>query len=380
MGSSTGLLHLGVVLDGAGCHPAAWRAPEAERPRLFEPGYLVDLARQAERGRLDFVVADDAFPSGDPRPDRVTARLDAVLALARVAPATESIGLIATVTTTHTEPFHVSKNIATLDHVSGGRAGWRVAVSTTDDEARLFGRKPAATPAEAYAEASETADVVTRLWDSWEDDAVIRDQPTGRYVDRDKLHSIDFDGRFFSVRGPSITPRPPQGQVMVALDATSSDAVAVAGRWANIAFVSATNVAEAASGAAAVRDVAAASGRDPGDVAVLAVIDAVIGADADARRARLDALAVRPDGDVLFTGTPGELASLMEDWFRSGAVDGFLLRPAVLPVDLTALVEGVVPALQAAGVFRRSYEAATLRERFGRPRPASRYATTGTAS
>jgi alkanesulfonate monooxygenase SsuD/methylene tetrahydromethanopterin reductase-like flavin-dependent oxidoreductase (luciferase family) len=282
-----------------------------------------------------------------------------VLALARVAPVTESIGLVATVTTTHTEPFHVSKNVATLDFVSQGRAGWSVAVSTTDDEARLFGRKPAAPPDELYAEASEAVDVATRLWDSWEDDAVIRDPATGRYIDRDKLHYIDFEGRFFSVRGPSITPRPPQGHVVVAVDATSPAALEVAGRWADVAFVTATSADGAASHAATVRDAATRAGRAPADVIVLSVIDATLGQDA---------------------GAVADLAAVMEEWFRAGAVDGFLVRPAVLPVDLAALVDGVVPRLRAAGVFREHYEGRTLREHLGLARPANRYASAGAAS
>ena len=154
---------------------------------------------------------DDGF---DPAPDRP----DALLALARIAPATASIGLVATITTTHTEPFHVSKNVATLDFVSLGRAGWRVAVSTSDEAAKRFGRKEPAPLDELYAEAADAIEVVQRLWDSWEDEAVIRDKPTGRYIDREKVHYIDFEGPFFNVRGPSITPRSPQGQPLLFID------------------------------------------------------------------------------------------------------------------------------------------------------------------
>jgi len=211
--SETDPLHLAVALDGTGWHPAAWRSPSARPGELFTPGYWTDLVTEAERGLLDFVTFEDALAlqssrlDGEPdgRTDQVRGRLDAVLVAARVAPLTSRIGLVPSISALHTEPFHISKAIATLDLVSQGRAGWQVAVSRTEEEALLFGRKPAAPPALLWQEAAEAVEVVVRLWDSWEDDAVIRDVATGRYVDRDRLHYIDFVGEFFSVKGPSIT-------------------------------------------------------------------------------------------------------------------------------------------------------------------------------
>src|SRR4029079_19235500 len=148
----------------------------------------------------------------DPR--WLAGRPDAVLAASRVAPVTHHIGLIPVVTVTHTEPFHVSKAIATLDFVSQGRAGWQVRVAGTPHEAELFGRRDVGA-VDLFDEASDAVEVARRLWDSWEDEAAIRDRSTGRFVDRDKLHYIDLVGKYFSVKGPSITPRPPQGQPVV---------------------------------------------------------------------------------------------------------------------------------------------------------------------
>ncbi len=230
-------LHLAVALDGAGWHPAAWREPDARPSELFSPGYWVDLVVEAERGQLDFVTIEDSLALQstrrrelDERTDQVRGRLDAVLVAARVAPRTSAIGIVPVATTTHTEPFHVSKSIATLDYVSNGRAGVQARVSATSFEARQFGRREinAAGPApgtsgdstavaDLFDEAADFVEVVRRLWDSWEDDAEIRDVATGRFVDRDKLHYIDFEGKWFSVRGPSITPRPPQGQPPVSV-------------------------------------------------------------------------------------------------------------------------------------------------------------------
>ena len=149
---------------------------------------------------------------------------------------TSHIGLIPVATVTHTEPFHVSKAIATLDFVSHGRAGWQVRVSGTPHEAELFGRRDVS-GVDLFDEASDAVEVVRRLWDSWEDDAVIRDVGTGRFIDRDKLHYIDFAGKYFSVKGPSITPRPPQGQPVVAALAHARPVYEFAARSADLVFI-----------------------------------------------------------------------------------------------------------------------------------------------
>ena len=235
-------LHLAVALDGLGWHPAAWRSPApragaADRPLLGGP------RREAERAALDLVTIEDGLdlqstrPDGpDGRADQVRGRLDAVLVAARLAPLTRHIGLVPTTSVTHTEPFHLSTAVATLDHVSGGRAGWRPRVSARAAEAGHFGRRdiPAPGPGPArrpeavrlvgdlLAEAGDAVEVVRRLWDSWQDDAEIRDVATGRFVDREKLHYIDFVGRWFSRQGPLHRPRSPQGQPVVAALAHSS--------------------------------------------------------------------------------------------------------------------------------------------------------------
>src|SRR5689334_11694346 len=211
-------LHLAVALDGYGWHPEAWRQ-SASAERVTSGRYWSDLAITAERGLVDFVTFDDGLTAQrrrrpDIEPRWLAGRPDAVLVACRVAPVTRHIGLIPVATVTHTEPFHVSKAIATLDFISHGRAGWQVRISGTQHEAELFGRRDVQ-GVDLFDEASDAVEVARRLWDSWEDDAVIRDSATGRFVDRDKLHYIDFAGEYFSVKGPSITPRPPQGQPVV---------------------------------------------------------------------------------------------------------------------------------------------------------------------
>jgi len=385
-----GRLHLAVALDGAGWHPAAWREPAARPGELLSAGYWTDVVAEAERGLLDFATFEDGLSlqssdrrGPDRRTDQVRGRLDATLIAARVAPLTTGIGLIPTVTVTHTEPFHISKAIATLDWVSSGRAGVRVKVSARPDEAAHFGRRALATGPELvddlFAEAADYVEVVRRLWDSWEDDAEIRDVATGRFVDVSKLHYIDFDGRWFSVKGPSITPRPPQGQPPVAALAHGDVAFQLAGRSADIVFVTPRDAAHAREIVGYVRAAQASAGRADETVHVLA--DLLVYLDSDAsraaqRKARLDDRAGEQYvSDALsFTGTPPELADLMLDWQRAGLA-GFRLRPAAIPHDLAQITRALVPELQRRASFPEKYESSTLRGLLGLARPANRYAS-----
>ncbi|MGW6902044.1 LLM class flavin-dependent oxidoreductase [Streptomyces sp. NBC_01727] len=393
-------LHVAVALDGAGWHPAAWREPAARPGDLLTAKYWSDIITEAEHGLLDFVTIEDAlglqssrFTEPDSRTDQVRGRLDAVLIAARVAPLTRHIGLVPTVVATHTEPFHISKAIATLDYVSTGRAGLRIQVSARQNEAAHFGRRafprfriddldsPAVREltAELFEEAGDYVDVVRRLWDSWEDDADIRDAATGRFIDRDKLHYIDFEGSHFSVKGPSITPRPPQGQPVVSALAHQSVPFQLVARSADIGYVTPHDTDEARAIVDEIRGEQAAAGRaeDPlhifGDLVVFLDDDP---AAATARRDRLDGLAgyaYTSDAKV-FTGTPAQLADLLLEWQRAGLA-GFRLRPAVIGHDLEAITRGLVPELQRRDAFRRAYEADTLRGLLGLTRPVNRYAT-----
>src|SRR5580698_1944541 len=381
-------LHLAVALDGAGWHPAAWREPGARPAELLTAAYWTDVVAEAERGLLDFVTIEDGLSlqssyrsRPDSRTDQVRGRLDAVLIAARVAPVTRHIGLVPVVVVTHTEPFHASKAIATLDYVSSGRAGVQVRVSARPDEAAHFGRRAIppldlrdrADPAVQqlidglFAEAGDYVEVIRRLWDSWEDDAEIRDTATGRFVDRGKLHYVKFSGDYFSVKGPSITPRPPQGQPVVAALGHAGPAYRLIGQARAI-------VAE-------VRAAHAEAGRGPETINVFADLVVFLAPDARAaadRKARLDELAGREytSDAAVFTGTPAQLASLLQEWQLAG-LSGFRLRPGGIPADLKAITRGLAPELQRRGAFRTSYDAGPLRRRLGLSRPASRYAASG---
>jgi alkanesulfonate monooxygenase SsuD/methylene tetrahydromethanopterin reductase-like flavin-dependent oxidoreductase (luciferase family) len=384
MPESSNSMHLAVALDGAGWHPAAWREPDARPAELFDAGYWADLVAEAERASLDFVTIEDSLTlqSDDPfarddRIDRVRGRLDAVLIAARVAPRTRRIGLVPTATVTHTEPFHISKSIATLDYVSTGRAGVRVQIAARPDTAAHFGRRELPLIDELFAETADYVEVLRRLWDSWEDNAEIRDVATGRFIDRDKLHYIDFEGRWFSVKGPSITPRPPQGQPIVAALGHSGRSYDLIVGSADVGFVTPHDATQAAEVVGEIRALQWAAGRSQETLHLFG--DAVVFLDdtpqaAQTRRRRLDDLAgleYRSDADI-FVGTPAQLADVLQEWHEAG-LSGFRLRPAALPHDLAQITEGLVRELRRRGLFRTGYEADTLRGSLGLARPANRY-------
>jgi alkanesulfonate monooxygenase SsuD/methylene tetrahydromethanopterin reductase-like flavin-dependent oxidoreductase (luciferase family) len=310
-----------------------------------------------------------------------------------VGPTTTGIGLVPTVVVDHTEPFHASKAIATLDYVTSGRGGVRVQLDGGAAAAAHFGRRDASFAAAdvhdldnpevqtriaaAFDEAADYVEVLRRLWDSWEDDAEIRDVATGRFVDRDKLHHIDFEGRAFSVKGPSITPRPPQGQPVVTSLGHAEIPYRLIGRSTDVGFVTPRDAEHAVEIVAQVRAGQEAAGRADETVHVFGDVAVFLDDDrdaAEARRRRLDDLAPFESDAHVFVGTPVELADLVEEWAAAG-LTGFRLRPAVLPHDLRQVVDGLVPELQRRGVFRTSYDAPTLRGLLGLARPVNRYAT-----
>ena len=328
---------LAVALDRQGWQPG----PGGPAP-VFTAGWWTRLAREADAARLDFVTIEDTFGP----PGSGSARPDAVLVAARLAPVTRHVGLVPVATTTHTEPFHLSTALATVDHISDGRAGWQVRVSGRPEEAALLGRRDPLPVGELFAEAADAVEVVRRLWDSWQDDAVIKDVATGRFIDRDRLHYIDFDGPYFSVKGPSIVPRPPQGQPVIAALAHRPEVLDFAARVADLAFVT-PGLGEPPPAA-------------PGSLRLL--IDLVV---------RLEpGDPPEPSDAAGFAGTPEQLADLLADWHGRGAY-GFRLRPARLPEDLELIARRLVPLLRERGLWQP--HEGSLRGRLGLAPAANRY-------
>jgi alkanesulfonate monooxygenase SsuD/methylene tetrahydromethanopterin reductase-like flavin-dependent oxidoreductase (luciferase family) len=312
----------------------------------FSADYWAGLARTADEALLDFVTLEDTFGP----PAAGLARPDAVLVAARIAPLTSHIGLVPVATTTHTEPFHLSTALATLDYVSGGRAGWQARVSGSPAEAALLGRRPLPPVDDLFDEAADAVEVVRRLWDSWADDAVIKDVATGRFIDRDKLHYIDFAGRFFRVKGPSIVPRPPQGQPVVAALAHGPVAYEFAARSADIVFVTPRDLASVTSILGEVRAAETAVGRVGPPLKVFA-----------------DLAAPAFPADAAGSGrTLAQFAESLSEWHSAG-VDGFRLRPGELPRGLELITRDLLPLLP----FRPA--PGPLRERLGLGRAVNRY-------
>ncbi len=231
---------------------------------------------------------------------------------------------------------------------------------------------------ELFDEARDWVEVVRRLWDSWEDDAEIRDAGTGRFIDIDKLHYIDFDGPRFSVRGPSITPRPPQGQPIVSLLAHQAIPYRLAATSADLVFVTPDNADSARDIVTEIRRETAAAGRSGQRLHVWGDLVVILGDTSTAARARLRRLDDTAGGEyrsdaLIFAGTAAELADLLQEWQHVG-LSGFRLRPAAIPDDLTRITRSLIPELQRRGAFRTAYGSDTLRGRLGLPRPSNRYA------
>ena len=378
------------ALQGAGWHPAAWRAAGPAAQRLTSLRHWRDVVVEQDRLGVDAVTLEDSFTAGPTDPDgdldtsTVVGRLDALLVANAVAPATRAIGLVPTVSVTHTEPFHVATGLQTLDHVSLGRAGWRIQVSPSTREAALFGRRAGGDDVSTlFAEAREVAEVVSRLWDSWDDDAIIRDVTTGRFIDRDRIHNAEFVGEHVSVHGASIVPRSPQGRPPVFSLAHRSDAAEFAVDTADVVLVTpGFDGREARDLLTEIRALEQAAGSDVrrpvlADLAVLIGSSPAAAAD---ELAALDEAAGTPYADVSDTSvlatTVPELVSLIGD-LRGLGFDGVRLRPLRIPVDSTAIARQLVPALVTAGLRAdvASRPTADLRTRLGIAPAVSRYAS-----
>jgi FMN-dependent oxidoreductase (nitrilotriacetate monooxygenase family) len=433
-------LSLGAFMRPASIHTAAWRYPGAYPDANFNLAHMKRFIQTLERGRFDaFFMADHLavlnMPLQGLKRSATVTSFDPLTLLPALAVLTQHLGLIATASTTYNEPYHVARKFASLDHISGGRAGWNVVTSGNPDEAMNFGLEEHVEHATRYRRAREFFDVVTGLWDSWADDAFIRDVESGTYFDPDKLHVLDHRGEFLKVRGPLNIARPIQGWPVIVQAGASDAGRQLAAETAEVIFGAGSNVANAREFYADVKGRMAALGRDRDHLKVLPGAFVVVGdsaKDARAKRMRLDSLVhydsaiaslsimlghdvsrVDPDGPLppipesnssksgreriielaerekltvrqlaqrvggfgglAFVGTPATIADRMEEWLLTDACDGFNILFPYLPAGLDDFVDRVVPELQRRGIFRREYEGKTLRENLGLPRPENQF-------
>jgi FMN-dependent oxidoreductase (nitrilotriacetate monooxygenase family) len=434
-------LHLNAFLMSSGHHEAAWRLPDSDPRADVDPGHWRDLARLAERGRFDSVFLADRPALSHGGSHRPGGTLEPTIVLAIMAAATERIGVIATASTTYNDPFNLARRFASVDHVSGGRAGWNIVTTADEDAALNFSLSERPDHARRYERAEEFLEVALKLWDSWEDDAILADKDAGRFADPARIHTVDHAGEHFSVRGPLNLSRSPQGRPLIVQAGSSPDGRAFAARHAEAIFTAQQTLEDGQAFYADMKRRAADIGRDPDGVKILPGIAPVIGsteAEAQAIQAELDeaivpeygmqrmaltleipldalsldeqlpfellptapvegaqsraelivdlarreSLTVRQllsrlgggRGHRTMVGTPEQIADSIEHWFDSGAADGFNVMPALLPSGLEIFVDHVIPLLVARGLFRSEYTGSTLREHYGIPRPASRYA------
>ncbi|WP_206667645.1 LLM class flavin-dependent oxidoreductase [Muricoccus nepalensis] len=434
-------LRLGAFMRPVSIHTAAWRYPGAFPDANFNLDHLVRFARTLEAARFDaFFMADHQAVLNMPlqalKRSATTTSFDPLTLLPALAMVTERLGLIATASTTYNEPWHVARRFASLDHISRGRAGWNVVTSGNPNEAMNFGRAEHWEHAARYRRAHEFIDVVKGLWDSWADDAFVRDVESGTYFDPSKMHVLDHKGEHFSVRGPLNIARPIQGHPVIVQAGASDDGRQLAAETAEVIFAAGGTIRIVQDFYADVKARTAAANRDPDHLLVLPGAFVIVGeSDEEAREKRAildagvhydsaiaslsvalgtDASAFDPDGPLpesipetnasktgreraielarrenltvrqlaqrlggyagaAMVGTPARIADEMQEWLENGACDGFNLMFPYLPGGLDDFAGKVVPELQRRGLHRTEYEGRTLRENLGLPRPANRF-------
>jgi FMN-dependent oxidoreductase (nitrilotriacetate monooxygenase family) len=431
MSHSKRKLNLNAFLFGTGHHEASWRLPDAEPDRNLDFQQVLQIVQTAERGLLDSVFLADGY-SGRSN------KLEPFTELAALASRTKHIGLIATVGTTYNEPFHVARKFASLDHISKGRAGWNI-VTGAGSAAHNFGREEHPDHALRYEEADEFVEVAKQLWDSWEDGAVINDKAVGTRIVKDKVHTIDHKGKYYSVKGPLNIARPPQGYPVLVQAGSSESGKEFAAKVAEVIFTAHQSIESAQAFYKDVKSRLPKYGRTAEQLKILPGISPILADTVEeakeienelfeyvnkdgavkrlSERLGIDLLnhpldeplslaGVRETVDVngnksrhqlildlvrhehltlkqlinrlagarghfTFTGTPLQLADVIETWFLNEAADGFNVMPQIYPSGLEKFVDKVIPELQNRGLFRTEYEGSTLRDNLGLKRPAN---------
>ena len=428
-------IRLGVSMIGMGYHLAGWRHPDASAGGNMELQHAIRVTQTAERGLLDMAFLADGVgirfndvPKGALSHTSKNVQFEPLTLLSALAMVTSHVGLAATASTTYNEPYHIARKFASLDHISGGRAAWNVVTSATDMEAQNFGLVGAPPKTGRYDRAIEFVDVVKGLWESWEDDAFVRDKASGLNYDPDKVHVLNHEGAHFRVKGPLNVARTPQGRPIIIQAGASDQGRELAAATADVIYAAAQTLDDARAYYSDVKGRMAKYGRDPDHLKIMPGIMAVPGRTRQEAQDRyqvlqdlvqpvvglgalanylgdlsaydLDGPVPEPDpaerrdhsrggiflemarrgnltirqlylsiaggnGHRMVIGTPADIVDAMEDWFHNGGADGFNLLPTWLPGGLEEVVEMVIPEMQRRGLYRTAYEGRTLRENLG---------------
>lgn len=420
-------LHLGLFVHALGHHVGGWRHPDA-RGDATDIDWFTWIAKTAERGTFDMFFVGDALAASVHKLPSTTSRLEPLTLLAALAPQTRHIGLAATASTTFGDPFTFARAFSSLDHISRGRIAWNVVTSFSSDAARNFGRDDLPSHDERYAVAREFLEVTAKLWDGWEEGAIVRDAETGRFLDDAKIHPANHRGKYFSVEGPLNIGRSPQGRPVLIQAGSSLPGQQLAADTADVVFTAQSTLADAQAFYEGQKKLVAEAGRDPRELVILPGVMPIVGRTReeaqrtwhqlnefvdidngleqlsarfgfDVREYDLDGpvpevgaveggqsrvklltdLAVREGltlrqlaavaagsrGHRVVVGTAQDIADDFEEWFSRGGADGFNIMPAYLPDQLDLFVDLVVPELRERGLFRERYEGTTLRDHLG---------------
>ncbi|WP_454742473.1 LLM class flavin-dependent oxidoreductase [Cupriavidus necator] len=321
-------LHLNLNALHSGFVPSAWRLPASDPRAFFDVQHYVRLARSAEAGKFDAIFLADNASIADQINFRPITALEPTLLLASVAAATTHIGLVATASTSYNEPYNIARRFATLDHVSGGRAGWNVVTTADAGSARNFGRAAPPEHGQRYARADEFTRIVKALWDSWEDDAFVGDKDSGRFVDTGKLQPIAHHGTYFDVQGPLNLPRSPQGHPVLFQAGGSADGRELAALHAEAVFSASQSFEESLACKREINARAEALGRGPNAVKVLPGLTTIIGATEALARQRRDELVDLIPWDYSLTRLAGMLGIPVERLSLDGQLPDNLALPA----------------------------------------------------
>ncbi len=436
-------ISLGLSMRYLGYHAAAWRHPSADPDAASKFSHYKYIAQTAEAAKMDMVFLADGIglrtrdtPPGALRRSHQTFELEPLTLLSALSSVTSHIGLVSTASTTYNEPYHIARKWASLDHLSGGRAGWNIVTSWSEIEARNFGREKHMEYDLRYERAAEFVEVVKGLWDSWEEDGPVFDKASGIMLDQSKMHTLFHRGKHFQVEGPLTIKRTPQGRPIMVQAGAAEQGLEIAASSADVVYSSHFDLASAQAYYANLKGRLAKHGREPDSLKIMPGVTHFIGRTREEAREKYDMLnaLVQPelglsylyqmvgdlsgfpvDGPVpeppdpamkssaqkmlalarrdnltirqLYTtiaasfggrvviGTAKDIVDDMQAWVEGGAADGFNLCPPVLPLGLDEFVELVLPELRARGMFRTEYTGPTLRENLGLPLPGNRYSS-----
>ncbi|XID93429.1 LLM class flavin-dependent oxidoreductase [Paenibacillaceae bacterium WGS1546] len=430
-------IKFGAIIHGVGGNIAGWRHPEVPADASVSFPFYKKQAQLAEAGKIDLVFIADGLYITEKSIPHFLNRFEPLTLLSALASVTSRIGLVGTLSTSYSEPFTVARQFASLDHLSGGRAGWNLVTSPLEGSARNYGKPEHPTHDERYKIAEEHLEVTRGLWDSWEDDAFVRDKESGVFFDPSKLHRLNHKGPYFSVEGPLNIARSKQGQPVVFQAGSSESGKNLAAKGADAVFTGHETLEEAKAFYKDVKTRAIAYGREADDIVILPGISPIIGRTLEEAERKYQEVAslvsiekaldylgrffehhdfsqypldepfpdigdlgsnsfrsgtdkikqqAREEGLTLrqvalrsatprgqFVGTPEHVADLIQQWHEEEGADGFIIH-SQFPSGLRDFVELVIPILQKRGVYRTEYESDTLRGNLGLKIPENRYA------